>query len=403
MAIANRILLGAAVAASAALVSGALMTGTGVASLALAADGSPAAVTTATPVTSPTAVITQAPVTTPTPVITQAPVTTATPVTSPTAVTTQAPVMTPTPVTTQTPVTTPTPVTSPATLSGRFAFRTLNDNQDPTFNQLLGINDSGVIAGYFGSGAQGHPNQGYTLRPPYRQQDYRMRNFPGSVQTQVTGLNNLGVSVGFWSGMNNASQSNDNFGFYHRRFFHNVNFPTPDNASPPVNQLLGINDHGTAVGFYTDAQGSSHGYRFSIWTGAFSTVSVPGAGSLTAAAINDRGDVAGFMAGSGGVTDGFLLQAGGRVITLAVPGATMTQAFGLNNEGEVVGAYQTGTGSAAATHGFTWTARRGFTTVDDPSGAGTTTVNGVNDEGDLVGFYVDAAGNTDGMLALPRH
>jgi hypothetical protein len=32
---------------------------------------------------------------------------------------------------------------------------------------------------------------------------------------------------------------------------------------------------------------------------------------------------------------------------------------------------------------------------------GTTTINGVNDAGELVGFYVDAAGNTDGFLALP--
>jgi hypothetical protein len=40
--------------------------------------------------------------------------------------------------------------------------------------------------------------------------------------------------------------------------------------------------------------------------------------------------------------------------------------------------------------------------VDDPHGVGTTTINGVNDAGELVGFYVDGAGNTDGMIALPR-
>src|SRR4051794_31731419 len=41
-----------------------------------------------------------------------------------------------------------------------FSFKTLDDPADPTFNQLLGINDSGVIAGYFGSGDAGHPNKG---------------------------------------------------------------------------------------------------------------------------------------------------------------------------------------------------------------------------------------------------
>ena len=52
-------------------------------------------------------------------------------------------------------------------------------------------------------------------------------------------------------------------------------------------------------------------------------------------------------------------------------------------------------------HGFTWTPQRGFSTVDDPHGAGTTTINGVNDFGQLVGFYVDGNGNTDGFLASP--
>jgi hypothetical protein len=35
---------------------------------------------------------------------------------------------------------------------------------DLTFNQLLGINDSGRISGYFGSGADAmHPNKGYQV------------------------------------------------------------------------------------------------------------------------------------------------------------------------------------------------------------------------------------------------
>ncbi len=44
--------------------------------------------------------------------------------------------------------------------SSGYQFRTLNDHRDMTFNQLLGINNEGVIAGYFGSGAKGHPNKG---------------------------------------------------------------------------------------------------------------------------------------------------------------------------------------------------------------------------------------------------
>jgi hypothetical protein len=287
-----------------------------------------------------------------------------------------------------------------------YHFQTLNNNADSTFNQLLGINDDDVIAGYFGSGAQGHPNKGYELWTP---STYRNENFPSSVQTQVTGLNDEGVTVGFFSTMNTASMTNNNFGFYASNgSYHEVNFPTGDNASPQADQLLGVNDHGIAVGFYTNGQGSSRGYEYNIKTGQFTRVLPPGftngtslsSPSLTATAINNHGDVAGFYNKTSSQVDAFLLH-NGQFITLAVPGASMTQAFGVNDSDEVVGAYTVGTGNSAQTHGFTWRSGHGFTTVDDPHGIGTTTINGVNDHGDLVGFYTDSVGNTDGMLVQP--
>jgi Cu/Zn superoxide dismutase len=290
-----------------------------------------------------------------------------------------------------------------------YSFTTLDNANDVTFNQLLGINDEGVIAGYFGSGAAGHANKGYELLPPYGQGSYVNENFPGSVQTQVTGLNDKGVTVGFWSDMNNANLVNDNFGFYRlgNGDIKSVVFPTGDNASPPVDQLLGVNDHDLAVGFYTNGGGSNRGYTYNIKTKKFTRVQVPGyptgaAGpSLTAAAVNNNGDVAGFYTDKNGTTDAFLASRHGKFLTLDYPGASATQAFGVNDDDEIVGAYTDGTGSTATMHGFTWTPGGGFASVDDPNGAGTTTINGVNGEGDLVGFYVDSAGNTDGFLAKP--
>jgi len=284
-----------------------------------------------------------------------------------------------------------------------YSFSTLDNPADATFNQLLGVNHLGHIAGYFGSGAAGHPYRGYILRPPYRQARYQAINVPGSAQTQLTGLNNTGIQVGFWSAQNKASQVDSNVGFYLRAGrFASVGFPTRDSASPPVNQLLGVNDHGIAVGFYTDGQGHHHGYRYDIATRTFATVAVPGGSSVIAAAINNSGGVAGFFTGQDGVTSGFFLPATGQMVILNAPHAAMTQALGVSDSGEVVGAYRLGGGSGAATHGFTWTPQRGFTTVDAPRGVGTTTINGVNDAGDLVGFYVDRAGNTDGLLAIPK-
>jgi hypothetical protein len=282
-----------------------------------------------------------------------------------------------------------------------YTFTTLNNQADPTFNQLLGINLDGVIAGYFGSGAQGHPNRGYLLYPSYKTKDnYVNENFPGSVQTQVTGLNDLGVSVGFYSRQNNTNGVNENDGFYAVRghAFHTVRFPTSNNSTPPVNQLLGVNDNYIAVGFYNDAAGNSHGYTYNITKHRFRAIKLPGkTTSNTAAAINNHNDLAGF-ATVGKVTEAFLLRSNGRFKALKFPGAAMTQAFGVNDQDEVVGAY---TDNANKMHGFTWTPQHGFNTVDDPNGIGATTINGVNDFGELVGFYTDAAGNTDGMLATP--
>ncbi len=285
-----------------------------------------------------------------------------------------------------------------------YGFKTLDNQADPTFNQLLGINNNGTIAGYFGSGAAGHPNRGYRLLPPHGHGSYQSENFPGSVQTQVTGLNNKGVTVGFWSSANNASMVNDNSGFFVLRGqFHTANFPGAPAASPPVDQLLGVNDSGVAVGFWTDAGGDNHGYLVNVNTGTYRSVTDPNApsASLTAAAINSGGGIAGFYTNQGGNTDGFLME-GQTFIDLAVPGASSTMALGVNDNGEVVGTYTAGRGGSAATHGFSWTLAGGFQGIDDPHGMGTTTVNGVNDAGDLVGFYVDSAGNTDGMLAAPR-
>jgi probable HAF family extracellular repeat protein len=287
-------------------------------------------------------------------------------------------------------------------MAGGYQVLTLNDRRDVTFNQLLGINNEGVIAGYFGSGAAGHPNKGYVLAPPFGQGDFNNENFPGAAQTQVVGLNDNGITVGFFSTMNAANAADDNnIGFWRQDDgqYHVVRYPTRNNASPSVNQLLGVNNSGTAVGFYNDAKGNAHGYAYNLETRRFKLIFVNGATSLTAAGINNGGATAGFYTNAQGNTVAFLQYHHGRTVTIAYPGASATQAFGLNDEGEVVGTYTVGTGDNAVTHGFTWM-NGTFTTVNYP-GASSTTINGVNDEGDIVGFYTDAKGNTDGFVGLP--
>jgi len=280
---------------------------------------------------------------------------------------------------------------SPAHVAS-YHFATHNDPSDPTFNQLLGVNDAGVIAGYFGSGnpAATHPNKGYTLTFRAQRPHYANENFPGSSQTQVTAINRAGDTVGFY-----VTSSGDTFGFIRH---HGVFSTVADQANPVNNQLLGINNRGSAVGFYTDGAGNTHGYRYDTWDKKFTPISVKIAGTVStqATGINDRGDISGFATDGAGNQTAFLLTHGHGHVTIEAPGSKMTQAFGVNNLDQVVGQYIDGSG---ATHGFVWAAGH-LKTVDDPHGVGTTTVNGINNRGEIVGFYTDANTNVDGFTAV---
>jgi hypothetical protein len=277
-----------------------------------------------------------------------------------------------------------------------FTFQTLDNNADPTFNQLLGINNTGTIAGYFGVGSATHPNKGYTLVPPYGQANYTNENFPGSFQTQVTGLNNSGQTVGFW-----ADTAGDNFGWVKTgATFTQVvdpNTPSPGPGVTTMNQLLGINDNNQAAGFYMDANGNTHGYVYNVLTGTFTPINVTGATNVTATGINNSGLVSGFFMDTNGNTLGFLENVNGTGLqTFEVAGSTNTTFLGLNNMGQEVGTYIDGNG---VMHGLLFTtATQTVTNVDDPNGIGTTTINGLNDKGQLVGFYVGGDDNTHGLL-----
>jgi hypothetical protein len=285
------------------------------------------------------------------------------------------------------------------TTATSYAFTTLDNQADPTFNQLLGINSHNVIAGYFGSGTPPtvHPNKGYTLAPPYAQANYKNENFPGSAQTQVVGIDNKGNTAGFWV---NAKGTNRGFVEWNGVFQSFTNPHTPRMAGA-VNQLLGINNNGVAVGFYNDTAGHSHAYQVNQATGVFTGIKIPGDVSTQATGINNLGDIVGFGTDAAGATTSWLLH-NGHLTAYQHPGGSDTQAFGINDHDEIVGTYLDGAG---VLHGFTLKSPLGpvsrWQTIDDPNGVGSTVVNGVNNTGDLAGFYTDAAGNTDGMLATP--
>jgi PEP-CTERM motif len=278
---------------------------------------------------------------------------------------------------------------APADARAGFIFQDIVNSGDPNFNQELAINNSGTIAGYFGDSVI-VPNNGYTVAPPYAQANFSAENFPTAVQTQVTGINGAGDTVGFWVDGTGANHGFTDVG----GLFTSVDDPG-STATPAFTQLLGVNNSDEAAGFYTDAVGLDHAFTYA--GGSFTAIVPANATSATATDVNNSGEVSGFLTSSiNGDTYGFLNSN-----IYLFPGSTFTQFLGLNNEGLAVGDYQDSSGN---THGLlfdplttTWQ------TVDDPfavAGTGNgTTINGINDNGQMVGFYVNAGGQTIGLLA----
>ncbi len=171
-----------------------------------------------------------------------------------------------------------------------YTFTTLDDQADPTFNQLLGINVHNVIAGYFGSGAAGAPEQGLPAQPALRAGQLRQRELPrlrpdpghrdrrqGQHQ-RVLGHRATAPTTGSSNGTGCSPPTTT---------------PTPRKTKGSVNQLLGINNAGTAVGFYNDAKGNSHAYELTRPPGCSPRSTSP-ACRVAATGINNAGDIVGF-------------------------------------------------------------------------------------------------------------
>jgi hypothetical protein len=278
---------------------------------------------------------------------------------------------------------------SPRRITGWPTIKIIGDRTDPAFNQILDVGNSGTVVGYRGSGADGaHPNQGYLIKPPYRQRDVTARNAPHAVQTQVIGINQHGDTVGFWTDREGVTR-----GFVRR----NGQYHSVAAHGAGVTQLLGLNDRGIAAGFFEDSAGQPHGFLYDIRRDRFVPVSLPvHADGVTATGVNDRGVVSGFYS-IGKITRGFVMSHG-RLTTLRYGGDSNTQALGLDSAGDVVGSYAD---AAGHTHGFVLSRGRARR-VDVPHRDGDTVVNGLNDRGQAVGFITEPGGRTEGFVARIR-
>jgi probable HAF family extracellular repeat protein len=154
------------------------------------------------------------------------------------------------------------------------------------------------------------------------------------------GINNEGTIVGTFR---LSAPPPGNYGIagssgfiFREGVYSTFDYPTSVGTHP-----TGINDHGDIVGIWKDATGVRHGFLLN--DGSFSSIDVPAAVGLTfAEGINNAGEVVGRYLDSNSVLHGFVLSKG-VYTTLDFPGASDSVAFGLNDRGQIVGTSDGGT------------------------------------------------------------
>jgi probable HAF family extracellular repeat protein len=295
-------------------------------------------------------------------------------------------------------------------------FVVLDNPGDPNFNQLLGINDSRIIVGYFGDGAV-IANNGYVLVP---RNHYSAENFThlpagdSASQTQAIGINNSSrfpKIVGFYT--------DSNTGFTHGFLDTNgvqVTVDDPAGSAPnvpmPVQNLLGVNDAHQAAGFWMDSNGNEHGFVVNFNSSAtelsFAEISpslFKGAVATQASNINNYHVVCGFWTDNNKISHGFYGELNRHYTTFDVEidrvKAMSTQAFGCNDNGDIVGQFTDANGEL---HGFIYHDGR-FRQFDAPGssqvpvfGVQGTLINGIDGLGDIVGFFSDGKSNVNGFV-----
>ncbi|HEV3090578.1 MAG TPA: hypothetical protein VGX91_03940 [Candidatus Cybelea sp.] len=276
--------------------------------------------------------------------------------------------------------------------SQKYDFTTLDDPQTSTYTKVLGMNNEGKLVGYYGS----NPSIGFYATPPYGPNNFHEVVYPSSADTIVSAVNDKAYVAGYYVGQKGATLG---FTFWQGLYF---NFADRfAEGSPPVTELIGLNDSDDAVGFYVNANGVDVPVQMSLATGLFQKIKTPAGESAVATAMSGHGHIVGYAKTSSGNDVAWILIGTVRS-EFSYPGAAATRAYGITTYDHIVGSYTDASGN---THGFFVTnalnKRATWQAIDDPLAAGTTVITNINIHGDIVGYYVDSAGNTHGFFATP--
>jgi uncharacterized membrane protein len=188
-----------------------------------------------------------------------------------------------------------------------------------TSSVAFGINDKGTIVGQFTTS---------TTTPGFikvNNKTYVEINAPsGPNIVFAQGINNKGLVVGYYLGTDSedhgfiANEKSAKDGVL-------TGTPVTDPTIPAVpgepgatfvfSQILGINDHGIAVGYYGDSTSSQHGFIYNTNTGQYTFLDDPneafdkGVEVTQITGINNAGEITGFYTDANGVAHGFVAKA----------------------------------------------------------------------------------------------
>jgi hypothetical protein len=186
-----------------------------------------------------------------------------------------------------------------------------------TASVALGINDRGAIVGQYTAAGQ---SPGFILNNSSVTTINSPSASSGTNIVFAQGINNNGLVVGFYLGMDGQDhgfRANANSAVNGMLTGTHIMDPTiPPVAGEPgatfvFSQILGINDHGIAVGYYGDSTTSQHGFLYNTNTGKYTFLDDPNEGFHNGVevtqitGINNAGEITGFYTDANGAMHGF--------------------------------------------------------------------------------------------------
>jgi hypothetical protein len=300
------------------------------------------------------------------------------------------------------------------------------DYPNASGNEVTGINDLQEIVGSYSPNGSSDSISSYTSTPNpttpgtygvFTDASYPLADKSNTYTWAISPGTTPGPSLEAGWALKVGGFASSTWGIFNNQGIWTVMHPDHNekNCAPSatVMELLGVNDAGTAVGYYTQTPPylCTITTAFEILSGE-SMVDISGLGSYYASeatGINDQNTVVGWgKTTASSVPVGWFKK--NRVPPAPMPflsGAVTVIPFGINNSGMIVGEYTDGSKNS---HGFVYTPPPGsgsgvYQTIDFPcTGCSNaeTIVYGINDGNAICGSYVGKDSNQHGFVAIPQ-